>query len=409
MATAAPTNQNLLLPQSAGQAARLFPLSLPQARAFPRHPRSGLTLAVHFWLHAALWAGVLILAMSLLYVLEVFVFHLKDLRVRVVANPTEMAVRFFGLAHYTVATYMLFTSKKLHNIRGFLMLGLFSLLAVLACSLFHFFGGDHNIMAVIAVFFFFLMHALRDEVFFYRLRSGKAISDEEYPHVYRMLIWLQVAGLCLLAGVLYSAFIYKLAGDPSQVQFNLWLDMLFPRDWPLGAKMLASAAPFFGVGALAVARIQRQHRGGLFNLLMSHTPLSIIVLATVSIALSSLVIGTAVLNFIILIHFTGWFIFATKSISSQPKAVREAATWRKPNQWVRANLLGFWVFHGGLAALFFGLVAVNHWGFAQRPMTFQGLTLANPLTFLFSEHSLYYWTIAHCTLGFLPKPAAKRR
>ena len=206
------------------------------------------------------------------------------------------------------------------------------MLAFAGCALFYFVGGDSNLLALIAVFFFFLMHGLRDEVFFYRLRSGKAISDEEYPHVYRLLIWLQVAGLCLLGGVLYPVFIYKLAIDPSHVQFNLWLNTLLPSDWPLGLKMLASATPFIGVGAFAVARIQRQQQGGLFNLLMSHPPLSIILVATISIALSSIVAGMEILNFIVLIHFTGWFIFATKSISSQPKAVQQAATWRQPNQ-----------------------------------------------------------------------------
>ena len=119
--------------------------------------------------------------------------------------------------------------------------------------------------------------------------------------------------------------------------------------------------------------------------------------------------GMEILNFIVLIHFTGWFIFATKSISSQPKAVQQAATWRQPNQWIRVNMLGFWVFHGGLAVLFFGFVAMNHWVFAQRPLTIDGLTLSNPLTVLFGRHSFNYWTIAHVTLGFLPKPAAKRR
>ena len=35
--------------------------------------------------------------------------------------------------------------------------------------------------------------------------------------------------------------------------------------------------------------------------------------------------------------------------------------------------------------------------------------LANPLTILFSERSLFYWTIVHCTLGFVPKTACPRR
>jgi hypothetical protein len=126
-------------------------------------------------------------------------------------------------------------------------------------------------------------------------------------------------------------------------------------------------------------------------------------------ALSSVVVGTWILNVVILIHFTGWFIFATAGIAAQPREVQRAATWRTPDAWFRRNLAGFWVFHGGLAVLFLACIMANHWLFAQQPLTISGSTWANPLTVLFSSGSLFYWTIAHVTLGFLPKPAAKRK
>ena len=108
-------------------------------------------------------------------------------------------------------------------------------------------------------------------------------------------------------------------------------------------------------------------------------------------------------------HFTGWFVFATAGILKQPLAVQQAATWRKPNQWIRQNVLGFWVFHGGLAAMFLGLIAFNHWVLSAAPLTIHGTTFANPLTLLLGEHTLFYWTITHCVLGFLPKPAPARK
>lgn len=392
-----------------GLAPTQSPARRRHARAFPRHVATGRTLPVHYWLEAAKWSAILMGAMAVIYALEKFVLGHKGTQLRMVADPSEMAVRFFGLSHYTVATYMLFTSKKLRNLRGMLMLGLFTLLAVAACMLFGSFGGKANIAAVIAVFFFFLMHALRDEVFFYRMRTGKAISDEEYPHVYRMLIWLQVAGICVLAALLYPAFIYKFTGSPSHAALDVWINTLFPAEWPLGLKMLASSAPFACVAAFALSKIQRAHRGGLVDLLMSHTPLSIILGSTVVVALSSVFIGTWVLNVVILMHFTGWFIFTTAGICKQPQAVQQAVTWRTPNQWIRQNLLGFWVFHGGLALMFLGLIAANHWLLAQRPVTFRAMTLPNPLTVLFCANNFFYWTIIHCTLGFLPKPKPARR
>lgn len=392
-----------------GLAPAQSPSRARHARAFPRHLTNGRTLPVHYWLEAFKWSTILIAAMAVIYVLEKFVLGLKGTSLRMVADPSEMAVRFFGLSHYTVATYMLFTSKKLRNLRGVVMLGLFTLMAIGFCTVFAIFGGKANIAAVIAVFFFFLMHALRDEVFFYRMRTGKAISDEEYPHVYRMLIWLQVAGICVLAGLLYPAFIYQFTGSPSHAALDVWINALFPTEWPLGIKMLASSAPFLCVAAYAASKIQRAHRGGLIDLLMSHTPLSIILGSTVVVALSSVFIGTWVLNVVILMHFTGWFIWTTANICKQPREVQQAVTWRNPNEWIRQNLLGFWVFHGGLALMFFGLIAVNHWLLAQRPLSFHALELPNPLTALFCANSFFYWTIIHCTLGFLPKPKPVRR
>ena len=377
------------------------------ARPFPTHLKSGLTLPVHFWLAALKWAVILVGATGIIYVLEKYFFMLKGTDYRMVHNPAEFAVRFFGLAHYTVATYLLFTSKGLRTVRGVLMMLLFSTMAFAACTAFYYFGGYKNVLAVVAVFFFFLMHAIRDEVFFYRLRSGKAITDEEYPHVYRMLIWLQFAGLCLLAGLLYPSFIYKFSGDPHQAEFNAWINLIFPTGWSIGAKMAASLIPFLVISSLILLRIQLKHQGGVWALLKSHAPLTVILSATVTMALSSIVIGSWILDVIILIHFTGWFLFATDGISKQPPKVRKSITWRNPNQWIRKNMVGFWVFHGGLAVMFFGLMACNSWVLAGTQMTVAGQLYDNPLTILFSEGSLFYWTITHCTLGFLPKPKPK--
>ena len=372
------------------------------------HSRTGLTLPVHFWLSAAQWSAIIMLAMAGIYVIEKYVLGLKGTPMRMVVDPSEVAIRFFGLAHFTVATYFLFSSKNLHNLRGFLMLALFSLLAIGVCSLFSYFGGHTNILAVIAVFLFFLIHAMRDEVFFYRMRSGKAITDEEYPHVYRMLLWVQVAGVGLLGALLYPALIYKHAGDIRHVQFNIWINTIFPAGWPLSLKMTASSVPFLLMIVVACWRIQSKHAGGLVRLLRSHTPLSIIVASIVALALSSILVGTWILNFIVLMHFTGWFIYAVVGIKKQPSDTQRAITWRTPNEWIRRNLVGFWVFHGGLAAMFFGLIALNHWVLAQTPMAFSGRSMPNPLSILFSKESFYYWTIAHVTLAFLPKPAPLR-
>jgi hypothetical protein len=212
-----------------------------------------------------------------------------------------------------------------------------------------------------------------------------------------------------LAGVLYPIFIYQFSDVAQYAEFNARLNSVFPADWSLAMKMAASSVPLLCVSAFCASQIQRRHEGGIWNLLSSHRPVAIILGGTSALALFSIVVGTPMMNFVILTHFTGWFIFATTGISKQPKEVQQSITWRTPNEWIRRNMVGFWVFHGGLAALFFGLIAVNHWVLAQQPMTIGGKTFPNVLTILFCRDSLYYWTIVHVTMGFLPKPAPKRR
>jgi hypothetical protein len=224
-----------------------------------------------------------------------------------------------------------------------------------------------------------------------------------------MTLWLQTGALCVLAGILYPAFMYKYYDNATFPEFNARLNQLFPADWSLSTKMVASSVPFLFGAVFCFTQLQRKHQGGVWSLLNSHRPLAVIFGGTSLMAIASIGLGFGMLNLIILTHFTGWFIFATAGIAKQPKEVQQAATWRQPNVWIRQNMIGFWVFHGGLAAMFFALIALDHWVLGDRPMQMFGRSMPNPLALLFSESSFYYWTIIHVTLGFLPKPAPKRR
>ena len=376
-------------------------------RVFPAHPASKIALPLHYWLVSIKWAMFLMLGSVAIYVVEKYLLGLKGTPYRMVVNPAEFTVRYFGLAHFTLATYMMFTSKQHRHWRGFLMIGLFSLLAFGACSLFYYAGGAANKLAVMTVFFFFLMHALRDEVFFYRLRSNKAISDQEYSHVYRMLLWLQAMGLCLLAALLYPAYLLKYAGDPNHAAMTQAFYQLFPAGWSMSMKLAVTTAPFLAVAAVAALRIQTRHRGGLPALLKSHWPLAAIVVGTVGMAAATLFAGTWLLNVVILTHFTGWFVFADSGIRRKPASEQPPFSLRTVNTWIRRNLLGFWCFHGGLALLFFALIAFNSWGLGNGGSASQQSD--NWLTLLFSSPSFYYWTLAHATLGFMPKVEPRRR
>jgi hypothetical protein len=377
-------------------------------RTYPLHAVSGRTLPVHYWLLALKWSFWIMGGALTIYAVEKWVLGLKGTPWRMVSNPAEFSVRIVGFAHYSIATYLLVTSKRLRSLKSVATLFLFVGLAVGLCYAFYLAGGRDNKLALISVYFFFFMHALRDEVFFYRQRSGPAISDAEYAHVYRTLIWFQVMGLCLLGAILYPVYASLYTG-PDYPAGARMMNAVFPAAWPQAARLGALIAPFL-LGALISGRhIQRTYSDGVLGLLKSHPPLTFITLGTVVLAYSAVLVGGWVINVVILTHFVGWIVFTVNAIRRQPIQAQRSVTWRTPDQWFRRNLVGFAVFHGGLALLFFALIAWNHWGLAQTRMSVQGMAVANPLSLLFGKSALLYGTIAHVTLAFVPLSKPARR
>ena len=56
----------------------------------------------------------------------------------------------------------------------------------------------------------------------------------------------------------------------------------------------------------------------------------------------------------------------------------------------------------------FAIVAVDHWVMAEEPFTIAGRQLPDVLSVFSGTKPFFYWTIFHITLGFMPKPAAKK-
>ncbi len=384
-------------------------IDAPSQRQFPRYPTSGLSRPVHDWLLTMFWSFAIIAVMGCVYVVEKYALHLKGTPMRMVANPAEISIRFVGFSHYLVSLYFMATSRAVRNLRGMLMFALFIALSALAGYAFWWVGGDTNKLAVVSVFIFFLMHALRDEVMFYRIRSGSAISAAEAPLANRMFFHLQVLGLCLLAAILYPAFLFKYLEMGKSPIIQQWIDLLLPTQWPKAAKVLVLASPFVLAASLPLWRIQAQYPGGIVRLLRSHRPLTFIIGGTFVMAASTVFLGAWIFDVLILMHFVGWYIFAVDGILKAPAQQRRLITWRTPDAWIHKNLTGFTVFHGGLALLFLFAIAFNHWVLALRPWLPIGHTLHNPITLFLGVHTFYYWTLAHLVIGFMPRNRAASR
>ena len=358
---------------------------------------------------------IFLLFTSAVYLIERYVLglvhqkHVNDMGRSAAKDPAALAAMVFGYAHYFIAMYFLLTSKKIRSAKGLTLLALFSIFGVGICYAFYLAGGQHNKLAIIAVFIFFLIHGLRDEVFFYRQRAGKALTDEEYPHVYRMLLLVQAFSLFVLAGILYPVYIYGFGFVRGHVQVQQFVDSHLPASWPLVMRMAATSAPFLLIAAVILRRLQVQHPGGLIALLRSHRPAAIIIGGYFFLSVLIALFGMWIINIPILMHFIGWFLFAANNLRKKAATDREVVTWRTPDQWIRRSFVGFCVFHLGLVALFFGLVALNHWIFANQPVVIGNTTMPNILSPLSSRNTFAYCTILHITLGFMPKPAPARR
>ncbi len=335
-------------------------------RDFPRHAWTGWPLTIHYWLMSYAWAiGVLAVA-GILWVAEYFCGVLRT--PTSTGDTGRLAVRLMGFAHYTVAIYFLFTSQKVRSLRSMLWLGAFFVGALGLCWLFYATGGYRNQIAVISLSIFFVAHALRDEVFFYRQRSGRAIRDDEYPHVFRMSVWLQFAGLAVAGAIIYPIYFYGFLWVPGHRQVSDFLDhVVFSGSLSQASKMSTLAAPMLLLAGGFVAAVHRGHPGGIVRLLRSHWPLTVVLACTLVIVASSAFLTAGVVTIVIIIHFTGWYIFAARRLAEQPPQASQGITWRTPNEWFKRTYTGFNVFHGGLVVFFSGLILFNHYAAPDTP------------------------------------------
>jgi hypothetical protein len=372
----------------------------PERPAFPRHRRSGWTLTTHYYSASIVWSFVLIFLLLIWYAVEKYSFHLKGTPMRMVADPTEFAVRIVGLAHFVIAAMFLIVSPRMRTASGWGWLAALSGISVLQCWGFAWCGGKDNPLMLIAFYMYFVIHAFRDEAYFYRVRSGPAVPPE--AHTETVLRWLQVVALCVTLALLVSIItIHGQFGGTSIA--GTALQAVFPANFSFVTIFAATALPLIAVATFGFLQIHGLHPGGLVGMCREHAPLVKVIATTMGILLASMFVGAWTYNLVIVMHFVAWFEFTTTRIRRLPEPVRAAATWRKPMDWFKKNLLGFCTLHVGLTLLFLTLIAINHYGLRRAPLELAGGPVTNPLEFLFSAQNLYYWTIAHVTLSFFPR------
>jgi len=368
-------------------------------RAFPRHERSGFVLAVHHLIQVVKWTAIVAAGFALLTVVE----HvwLRPSVYPVAAKPLSFARQVLGIPHFVIAVYFMLTSPRMRDTRNRLWFGGLTLATLGLCGAFWAIGGYGTAVGYIVMIHYFIWHAYRDEGFFYRLHSGPAIPKDEQAQAVKTNAWMETAAFCLLAALVAPFHVaFNKRNRPGSEEAGI-LSVL--QGWSYPELFAVVGVPLLCMCAYAIWRLHKSHPEGLRGAVRAHWPLVCILLGLDALVVSGLLVGAWTIEFLVLMHFVGWWYFATLKIKDQPKAARKQITWRTPGQWFKRTQRGFWALHGGLAAIVFLGYVATYWILPASGVSFAGGLYRNGLAVLFNDETFYHLTVAHVTLSFVPR------
>ncbi len=304
---------------------------------------------------------------------------------RMFKSPSELPMRIFGLPHFIIAILFACSSRRMQQARNKLIFAGLLAVGAVFCWGFYKVGAYLNPLAIICFYFYFLIHGLRDDAFFYKA-YGDMPTEAVRTHE-RIMVVLQLLMLGLLFSLIWPTYIQM--GDVNYRPANPILDNFFPANWPFTFRLGSMFLPMLAIAVFALSRIARSFPGGLAGLWRVHRPILAVYCVSLSVILVALVGGAWTFNIVVLAHFVGWYIFALYLIKKHPPKVPPKSLFA----WMRTTRKGFMTLHLGLAAAVTVMIAVSVYGFGKEGM----------LETIIGSKSFYYWTVMHVTLSFLPR------
>ncbi len=383
------------------------PQSISYAPASAALDRPELPITLRNYFQTLFWTAAAISACAMLYVIEKYLvigtWHLlpNDSLYRMFKNPAETPMRLFGMPHIMIGTLFLLSSRRMAGAKSWLTLTGLAAIGVAFCWLFYEYGTVEKLektasfgqvvarephpVALLIFYFYFLIHGFRDEAFFYKaygdMPKAAGATHERLMVVLQMLMLGLLISLALPAYVIYGKFRPEFS-HPA-------LEQMFPASWPYPFWFAVTFLPMLAIAVFALKRIARQFDDGLRGLWRMHWPLLTVFAISTGIIIIALGTGPWTFNFVVLMHFVGWYLFGRYSLNKRPPAQPPKGVW----QWMRTTRTGFTVLHLGLAAVFILLVAVGVYAYGKQ----------GTLDLLFGSKTFYYWTIMHVTLSFFPR------
>jgi hypothetical protein len=343
----------------------------------------------NFWRGAALMA-VVVLATYGLGVVERRVLERTSVDC-FIQEASRTAAHYLAVPHFAIALIFSLTAARNRKAgRRVMILGLL-LMGIGLCWLFREFGqrlfsiellrttpdymGFPNFTMLLLVYVYFLIHELRDQVFFYAALSGNTtIKDKKrFISLGSSLVGLSIVGVGVLLWplVVYEAFRNVLPVMPAEAA-----------PWQ---RLLTAVAPllaWFTVAAGLLTWHALGLPGGVRGLLRQHAQL-LRVFAGEFLVLGLAMAITGRPYVILVLHFAVWYVFTCDRLR------HAKTTTTRSWAWLRTTLPGVQLLHNGLAL---ALCAAGFiWVYAFGG---QSLVLSD---------WIIYWTIIHITMSFLPR------
>lgn len=349
-----------------------------------------------FWTAAAMAFCVLLYAIEKYLLIRTLGWLPNDPSYRMFKNPAEAPMRLFGLPHIMIGTAFLLSSRRMKGVTSYAWLLGLGAIGVGFCWLFYRFGVENNRfnpVALLLFYFYFLIHGFRDEAFFYKA-YGDMPKEAQASHD-RIMSVLQALMLGLLISLAIPA--YVLFGEMFPEFRDPVLERIFPAQWSYLLRFASTFLPMCLIAAITLRRIAGRFPDGLRGMWRMHRPILTVFAISMGIILIALVSGPWTFNFVVLMHFVGWYLFGRRSLGMREPTVAPRNLWA----WMRTTRTGFTVLHLGLAAIIVCIVGVSHYAFGKAgPFPVHGMGI---IEILFGSKTFYYWTIMHVTLSFFPR------
>lgn len=357
--------------------------------------RLGVTRAN--FIRAAFWTAVIVFFFWCAYYVERNILNRHPASDRFIREASEAAMRYITIPHIIIGFLFMVSSRNNQNRRQrFWVLGLLLAGAGL-CTLYYGGGGRTDLVLSVGVYFYFLVHELRDEAMFYTaLGEAAPISDKaafkSFIHWMVALIVASLAAMVLTAAP-FGIYVKKLtASETGLASLGLAETAWFSGVLPTHLKIILAVLPGVMV-AFGYAYVLRKYArvfgyGDVRSFMEAHSKLFFVMFGVATV-LGLIILLTQRFYALILFHVVAWYIFASYQFAKNPPKSPPQSWWL----WMRTTATGFKTLHIGMAVLLMALGLFWTLALDQSPA----------LHWLLAPESFLYWTIMHITVSFVPR------